>query len=138
MARRYALVPESWLNAKQDEGEKKPEGVTISHIVKPKKKNESLEQLLPKNLRGKAKILLHYLNEVLKLDENDRVIYADGYVGSSVLDLIRYFVSPWVKHRPLDAPRFKDLMNEAGVPESAIARKQPANDGILSQWKLPP
>jgi len=59
-----------------------------------------IKDILLKNLRNKARILLHYLDGKVKIDDRERIVYSDDYVG---LDLVRYYASPLVKNRPPDA-----------------------------------
>lgn len=130
-----ALVPESWLHRnfiEEKDGERKPTTeVTVMPETKEDEDVKSMIELLPKMYQSKARIIMHYLEGHVKLDKNQRIVYAGGMVGSHVLDLLRYFISPLVKERPLDAPRFLILMKAAGVPQSAIARK----GGVMSKWK---
>ena len=167
MAKRYALVPESWLSTLNGatsnsveltarnalsalstfqnddvpttsnnnmfstpivDGEVKPNGAKILHLA----------DLLPKNLKARARILLHYLeNANVNVNDVQRIIYADGTVGSHILDLVRYTVAPFVKTRPLDWPQFKALLENIGVPEAVFGRKIVEKDTLspLSRWK---
>ena len=84
----------------------------------------SLAELLPKQLRPKAKLLLHYLSGKVNLDTEGRVVYTDGRAGSHLFDLVRYLVSPVSRFgstRPIDLPAFADLLLNLGtVPQSAL------------------
>lgn len=124
MAKRMALVPESWLRQMNfNEGESKARP-TIS-VVEPPPKTQliDLAELLPKNCRHKAKMLLHYLEGHVQLNDQQRVVYANGQLGSHIVDLVKYFVASYHTDRPIDAPKFQKLMIRAGVPNDAIAKK---------------
>ena len=131
MAKRMALVPESWLKASQQQQglstqpqSSPPPSITI--VEPPKQQNDltELAQLLPKSYRSRARILLHYLEGHLKLNPQQRVLYPpNDQLGSHILDLVKYYVSTFPTDRPLDAPKFAKLMTQAGVPTSAIAKK---------------
>ena len=93
----------------------------------------TVADLMPKHLRAKAKLLMHYVNGHIQIDDQNRVVYAiqlpDGttydQTGSShFLDLVKYFVSPSSHFgqrelsvpRPVDAPRFAQVLLGLGVP----------------------
>lgn len=82
---------------------------------------ENIIDLLPKGYRNKAKLLMHYIPDI-KLNNQGRVVYADGSLGSSLYDLVRYFVSSaqMSSARPLDAPKFAMILTKAAVPQSAL------------------
>lgn len=133
MAKRMALVPESWLRQIHTAAEPASSKQSIS-IVEPEPQKGLLEMadLLPKSYRSRARILLHYMEGHVKLNEQQRVIYPpNGQLGSHILDLVKYFVSTFPTDRPLDAPKFSKLMVRAGVPNSAIAKKTEP-----SKWRL--
>jgi len=86
----------------------------------------TLAELLPKNLRSKARVLLHHLNGKVALDADNRVVYesSDGgkQVGSHLLDLVRSLVSPtgtFDAQRPVDLPQFASAILGM-VPQSAL------------------
>ncbi len=102
----------------------------------------SLAELMPKNMRSRAKLLLHYLNDNVQLDSRSHVVYSvampDGTTvdqqGSSIADLVRYFISP-ASHfgqpsasRPLDSPRFAQLLLAVGVPAVALGAGKKLED----------
>ena len=132
-----ALVPESWLAARQHESiATKTPAVEVMEVETPASTLSSLAELLPKRLQNKAKILLHYLDGNVQVNDKQRIVYSDGSVGSHVLDMVRYFVSPFVKQRPLDAPQFETLLKALGVPDSATVRKQqPIKTPLARNWK---
>lgn len=137
MAKRFALVPESWLQSKNIPYNS--DGKLITFDEPDKRTFSSMVDILPKNIRNKARMLLHYLDGKIKLDDQERIVYSDDHVGSYLLDMVRYYVSPFVKTRPLDSPRFEELLQEIGVPSSAIVRSivsdnNQSND-ILANWK---
>jgi hypothetical protein len=77
---------------------------------------------LPKRLRNKGKILITHLGDSIKLNSDKRVVYKDGEVGSNIIDLIKYFVSN-VKKRPIDAPRFEELIMMSNVPQNVLRQR---------------
>jgi len=86
----------------------------------------TLAELLPKNLRSKARVLLHHLNGKVALNPDNRVVYeADDGVkqtGSHLLDLVRSLVSPvgtFDAQRPVDLPKFASAIIGT-VPQSAL------------------
>ncbi len=85
----------------------------------------TLAELLPRNFRSKARLLLHHLNGKVPLDADNRVVYeTDGgkQVGSHLLDLVRSLVSPagtFDVQRPVDLPQFASAILGI-VPQSAL------------------
>ena len=147
MAKRYALVPETWLSSRNgvestfqnNNFTSKPE-VTIAEQPKENKTLVHLAEIMPKNLRSRARMILHYLeNGNVTVNDMQRIVYDDdGNVGSHVLDLIRYAISPFVKTRPLDWPQFYALVQKLGVPSSALASRNVNNNkgnSVLDKWK---
>jgi hypothetical protein len=138
MARKYALVPESWLTARYENHDTTKNSSDIE-IADPKIEHSfaQMVELLPKNLRNRAKIMLHYLEGKITLNEHERVQYSDGAIGSHLLDLVRYYVSPLAKARPVDAPKFEAVMQSIGVPASAYVQKKVQTDqsnSLIAQW----
>jgi hypothetical protein len=147
MANRYALVPDSWLQQHHQEsksGVVKPEAPQVPvqseppHVSLHAKVSQSnfsdLPSLLPKNMRSKARVLVHYLeNGGVVINDMQRIVYDDGSVGSHILDLIRYAVSRFSKSRPLDWPKFQELLGKLGAPTSAIVQR--FSPSPLSNWK---
>ena len=99
----------------------------------------TLIDLLPRTLRGKGKVLMHYIHGKILLDEHSRVIYtvemSDGSTseetGSHILDLVKYAISPGIQFgnveqasssRPIDWPRFQQLLHVIGVPQSSLGK----------------
>jgi hypothetical protein len=84
-----------------------------------------LVDLLPRQYRNKAKLLLGFLKPRVRLDEQMRILYENGDKGSNLLDMIRFYVLPISSKtkRPLDALRFGLWMKKEGVPRSAIGRE---------------
>ena len=134
MARRYALVPESWLGTLNPESvqdnvdankkfqENKP--LVNFHEQAEEKKLVQLAELLPKNMRSRARIVLHYLESGnVTVNDLQRIVYQNGSVGSHIIDLTRYAVSPFMKTRPIDWPQFSALLQNMGVPSSSLANK---------------
>jgi len=85
----------------------------------------NLVYFLPRSYRGKAKVVFSYLvsNDV-KLTKKDRIIYPDGTIGSHILDLVKYTVSPFEMDSPKDSIKFMKYLEEIGVPELAIVKRK--------------
>lgn len=137
MARRYALVPESWLHEQvaspTAQSHEKP--TTTVYDVQKDDTLSDIADLIPKNYRSKAKTLLHYVQRFIKLDSQQRVVYQPGnQIGSHIIDLVKYFVAPFPTERPIDAPQFQTLIEKAGVPKSALAKRCTAKLTV-AKWK---
>lgn len=151
MAKRYALVPEAWLthhastrtsqqNTHMDPNRsrssssvpKEPSSDKSPTVTSPGNTPNELEQLLemvPKTYRHKAKVFLNYVMKHISLDDQQRVIYDDEdnndeSVGSNIIDIVRYFVSPYPAERPLDAPRFQEVVEKSGVPMYTLHKRK--------------
>ena len=149
MARRYALVPESWLgtinkesvqeNVDTNKSVQENKSLVNFHKEVEEKKLVHLAELLPKNMRSRARIVLHYLeNGNVTVNDLQRIVYHNGSVGSHIIDLTRYAVSPFMKTRPVDWPQFHALLQNLGVPSSSLANKGETStnrNGVLNQWK---
>lgn len=135
MAQRYTLIPASLekkpatKTTEVQRGEDENTSLNIQRpiVVEEKKIDTPLAtvlSLLPKRLRNKGKILLHYLDGEINLDGSNRIIYSDNSLGSHLLDLIRYYTtSAGINiHRPVDAPQFGLLLKRLGVPDAALGR----------------
>ncbi len=89
-------------------------------------------EILPKNMRSRARILLSSLEGKIKLEEgSNRVTYDDNEsVGSHIIDHLRYVLSPlkMKSPRPLDSEMFYKLLQKTGVPESVFSRNVESND----------
>jgi len=137
MSKRYALVPESWLQERNISYSGEGNLITFDHSEN--RNFAKMAEILPKNLRNRARMLLHYLDGKVKLDTHERIVYSDNHVGSYLLDMVRYYVSPFVKTRPLDAPRFEKILHEIGVPSSAIVRSNVSpssqSNDVLANWQ---
>jgi hypothetical protein len=112
MAERLVLVPES-LAEKIKAGEMRKQ--SLSEIC----------GILPKRLQRKARSLIEYIDDNIVVNDDQRVVYPGGEVGSHIADLIKYFVSKPPRERPLDAPQFESLIMKAGVPSDAVIRPSP-------------
>ena len=86
---------------------------------------EDMVKLFPKRQQNKAKLVIGHLNNI-KLDTNNRVIYRDGTVGSTLYDLVRYFITNsghFSAPKPIDADQFKHhFLN--GVPTAAFGKNK--------------
>jgi hypothetical protein len=125
MATKMRLVPEeeySQITRRSTQ----PNPQQIVKLVEPESKNGLMDlvQFFPKNCKTKAKLLLSSISGKLTLNDQNRVLYPpNNDVGSNIIDLVKYFTSSFPMERPLDARRFLKLMENAGVPKSAISRK---------------
>ncbi len=84
--------------------------------------HQFIMELLPKQQKGKGNIFLHYLLKNVTLTPDNRVLYPDGEVGSSVLDVVRYFVTS-IKlpvKMPVDGIKLANLIHEWSFPYSAF------------------
>src|ERR1019366_8525223 len=97
MAKRLALIEKDYLQRLKDKSDVKTAASnfkndkTESEDVKiygiPEKKDDeyiTLIDLFPLRLQTKVRLLLHYLKDV-KLDNQGRVIYPDGVIGSYLI-----------------------------------------------------
>jgi hypothetical protein len=124
MAKRFALVPESMLSSVQSSVQPNEEKPKISELA----------SLLPKNMQSRARMMFHYIENAVSVNDTQRIVYDDGTVGSHVIDLVRYAISPFVKSRPVDWPQFSKLLQTLGVPESIIAKRSNQSP-LLDKWK---
>lgn len=150
MAQKFALIPHETYQRlanrtlQPDNGplscpinENKPDIHIYGHQPEENADFLELAELMPKNLRAKAKLLMHYLQGAIQLDAQSRVVFqtetADGtseeQIGSHILDLIKYFVSPSITFgheaaalRPIDAPKFAQLLSSIGIPQTALGK----------------
>lgn len=123
MAKKFALVPESWLHTK----EQLATDDTVS-IHEPTVANwDNVLDLLPKSYKSRGRIILHHIEGQVKLNQQNRVVYQGGKQGSHIIDLLKYFLSPFSKSKPIDASHFEKIMKQSGVPQSAIAKKANVN-----------
>lgn len=108
-------------------------------IPTPKKSEfDAFIELLPKNMQRKASVLVHSIQNYIDMDDNGRIIYEDGSVGSSVFDHIRYWISNQGKEgirRPVDFEQFAKLLRDKGVPKSAIAKDKQHFLDSVQKWK---
>ena len=114
----------------------------ISHIlstvmttpVNDNKRGSFFIGLLPKNIQGKANLLMHYVNKVVQVTEEGIVQYDDGSYGSNIIDLLKYFCSSrnFRVKKPFDADKLEKLLKEAGAPLSAFGKTV---DHLLVRWK---
>lgn len=142
MALRYTLVPMEWLTKRNNQTHSdtasqmsKPPLPTIvdEYQSTPHEADESsveedeydaIVNMMPRQMRQKAKLLAHYTKNRISLTENGRVVYGDQSIGSHLHDLIRFFVSsPTLRvPRPVDAVKFGITLKRIGVPRAALGR----------------
>lgn len=148
MALKYTLVPMDWVknknNAENTSANERPAQSmpTISHVnedylhedqlrnsdsdeTKPEPTEiDAIVDMMPKQMARKAKLLVHYIRNQIKLSENGRIVYPDRSLGSHLHDLVKFFVaSPMLKiPRPIDAVKFGILLKQIGVPRASLGR----------------
>ncbi len=83
---------------------------------------EGFIEILPKNVRTKAKILAHHLIHHITVDESGRVVYPDGRKGGSIIDHLRYFCSPgqFKPPAPDDVDKMTRLLLSTSAPRSSF------------------
>lgn len=81
-----------------------------------------LVEMLPKNIKSRATLLLSSIRSDLKTDANNRVIFANGTVGAHLIDYLRYFcvALQFTRAAPPQAKRFGDLLARNCTPLSAL------------------
>ncbi len=150
MAKRFALVPEEWL----DQLKRKSTPADIPDLERPdaaiedgnntievlerhqqppqEKQSENAANfaiLLPKLLRSRATVLCHYVWPYITVSVNNRILYksdgVDEIVGSNIIDMLRYVLSnkSLKIDRPPDASEFLELCKASGVPEYIFAHR---------------
>lgn len=151
MASKFALVP--WDDYKRLSSRRvgtsalpqEPDSQGI-HIygLEPQNNEDSLlmsvVDLLPRQLRSKGRLLLHYMAGKITLDDQSRIIYTVGdpggsaheEIGSHILDLVRFTVSPSSHfgnpdepsaNRPRDYDKFQSLIAQiGGIPSAAFGK----------------
>ena len=103
------------------------------------KRNKFLIGLLPKNIQGKANMLMHYVTKVVRITEEGLVQYDDGSYGSNIIDLLKYFCASGNlrSQKPFDADKIGKLLKEVGAPDSAFgsAARKTLTTPLTQQWK---
>jgi hypothetical protein len=106
---------------------------------------ENVVELLPKNLRQKARMLMYHLRGKINLDSQGRLLYAgSNQPGSHYLDMIKFLVTaknPAIGrslNRPIDLPQFLTLMREVGIPQSCLGKGRTIEDPARQQSSPPP
>lgn len=93
--------------------------------------------ILPKNIRNKAKIFIHYLKKLVNIDEDGLIVYPDGEIGNSLLDHVKFWcTSEKINSRKLDdTPKMAQLLEVNKVPLAAFGSgKLPHNYLRKSTW----
>ena len=130
MARKYLLVPPSWKDNSVDIPEK-----NVPTIIETVDEPPDIVSLFPKRQQNKAKLLFGYLKNV-KLDSDNRVIYVDGSIGSTLYDLMRYFITDtghFSAPKPIDSDTFKHQFL-SGVPSAAFGKNK-THEKHKFEWK---
>ncbi len=102
---------------------------TMAHLAR-------LANLMPMDRRTKALRIFSRLQGTLKLDDQNRVLYPPNDVpGSNVYDLVSFFLTPAniPRPRPVDAPRFGQLLLRQKVPLSLIGKGRYVAKAAASQ-----
>ena len=143
---RNLLSSKGWrreiLDVLLQEDEDKAASDRVNHIlstvlpVTDKRYNFFIE-LLPKNIRGKASMLMHYINNVVRVTDEGIVEYDDGSFGSNIIDLLKYFCSSGsiVVKKPFDADRLEQLLKDIGAPLSAFGKRSSVRSESLPTWR---
>lgn len=97
-------------NAENDPGDTRLE---ITHIIQ--KKFRSAAALVLKNLKSTG---LHF-------DENNRLIYNVGSIGSHIVELLKFVLYPAGKNIPrtVDATKFTLLLSSLNIPDNILQRR---------------
>ena len=129
MAQKFTLVPQSWITAKSgaDSTEAPSNGNLVVEEAPKSTTDDKVDELLKffsKRVQSRANTLLRFIIPKINLDENLRIVYGDGTVGSNIIDLVRYVILPKLssKTRKADSERFALLLRQVGAPNSVIAR----------------
>jgi hypothetical protein len=136
MAKRYLLVPPSWMEENKRRVDPKPINTTVETM---EDEEHDLSQLFPKRLQSKVKLLLSHLRNATQ-DDHNRVVYTDGSVGSAMHDILRYLVTDsgqFSAPRPLDIDKFREEFL-TGVPVAALGKgKQHKKEQVHKKesWK---
>lgn len=112
----------------------------LSTVPSEKKPNDDRRfnffiTLLPKNIRAKATMLMHYIDKLVRITDEGIVQYDDGSYGSNIIDLLKYFCSSGYLNmpKPIDADKLETLLKETGAPQSAFGKRTQRN--TPNQWK---
>lgn len=103
---------------------------------------DALLVFFAKRFRSRISVLLRFILPRIKLDENMRVLYDDGSIGSNIIDLVRYYTIPTNTKttRPTDAVRFGLWLKQIGAPLSVLTRDiflKRSNEDNISAVKQP-
>ncbi len=79
--------------------------------------------LLPRSLHNRAKIIIHSIQNKVSINDSGQVILPTGQNLGSILDLIKYTVTPgsFSKFRPLEASVWVQFLKENKAPRSGFA-----------------
>lgn len=142
MARKYFLVSENVYKRLNEEVPilKEPEKAPTAdvHVESNDTQLKTIDfdlTILPRPIRHKSKVIIHHLSSHITLTADGRVNYPDRSTGSFLYTLLTYFLLPFSrKARPLDAPKFIDLVQKF-VPEDILKASVPPADKI--ERKIP-
>ncbi len=78
-------------------------------------KTENVVKFLPKNLQNHGKSITHAIQGQITISDDNNVIYLPSEeVGSSIIDLLRFYTSSMpstgIQARPIDAFRFGQVL----------------------------
>lgn len=97
--------------------------------------SENVIELLPKSYRNRARVILYYLKP--KLDSRKNIIYADGSVGSHLLDLLKFVLNQ--KARPMpDGDKFIELLITKSVPRSVYFVREKSTKPDVTHTRAAP
>jgi hypothetical protein len=88
-------------------------------------KLKTIINALPKALQRKSRLIISKIGDKIKLNEQERVVYKSGNIGSNLMDLLQWSTSsPAIARNletPMDGPEFIHLLSTSSVPPSCFA-----------------
>ena len=102
----------------------------------PKELIDDVIELLPKNIRGRARILGYHLLKHVSIDDDGLVRYADGTEGTSIIDHLKYWCSPpsYRASVPADVRKMQELLSKTNAPEAGLHRKDNSAIKPKTNW----
>jgi len=118
MAQKYLLVSQKYWNQVTRDKE-----ATTTVNNETSDQFQMVAEALPPSLLTRAKLTVDYLRNEVKLDDKNRVIYADGKIGSELHSLL-LFTFGASKIKPNDYEKFRKILIKVGAPKNVISRNQ--------------
>ena len=93
-------------------------------------------ELLPKNIRGRSRILGYHLIKHVSIDDSGLVRYPDGTEGTSMIDHLKYWCSPpsYRASIPADVDKMQELLTKTNAPEAGHYRKDRSTTTTGTSW----